>query len=632
MSHKRKPEHAIKLNVIQPKSVLNRSGMGGFTLNPYVGCPVGCAYCVEGHTLVALADGTTKPIKDVLIGEAIVGVVREYRNSSAWSYHYTQATILNKIKTLKEAFEIVLDNDNSVICSGDHRWLTDRGWKYTTGKMQGEGQRPYLTVNNLIRGIGHAYKTPPETEEYRKGYLAGMIRGDGLLARYDYSGRYKRHSRKQAQINDVQHQFRLALSDTEALKRAKAYLSSFCVETKDFEFPNRSGRKPMQAIRNHSRAAFETITALIANGNSSEWLRGWLAGIFDAEGSFSQVVRISNTNEQILRITLEAFASLGFGIVREDRIGAASNIRLRGGLNEVTRFFQLTAPAISRKCDFSKMAVHHATRIVEIRPLGKVLPMFDITTSTKNFVANGLVSHNCYVPHMAHNRAEERKWGTYVDVKEGAVELLEQQLARMRKPTTIFMSTATDPYQPVEERYRITRAMLEVFLRHPRHGLFILTKQSLIERDTDIIARLPRVAVGFSISVMKDDLAAVIEPWAPVTSERLAVIGRLATRGIATYVLWAPAIVPIDFTAEFVTGSVDKIAQSGARALSLDSMNYRSEQPAGLMSRLAREGHALATPAQLKLIGKQADRRGLGERIDLVEPARVSEVSPMLPF
>jgi DNA repair photolyase len=631
VSHKRKPEHTIKLNVIQPKSVLNRSGMGGFTLNPYVGCTVGCAYCVEGDTLITMADGTTKPIKDVLIGEAIVGIRREDRGD-AWSYRYTQAKVLNRIETLKEGFEIVLENNNSVICSGDHRWLTDRGWKYTTGKMQGEGRRRYLTANNFIRGIGHARETPPETEAYRKGYLAGMIRGDGLLAKYDYSGKYKRLGRKHAQTTDVQHQFRLALNDFEALKRAKEYLSGFGVETIDFEFRNRSPYKPMQAIRNHSRTAFETVTALIANGSSAEWRRGWLAGIFDAEGSFGQVVRISNTDEQILAITLEAFASLGLSTVREDRVGAASNIRLRGGLGEVTKFFQLAAPAISRKCDISKATVSASTRIVEIRPLGKTLPMFDITTSTENFIANGLVSHNCYVPHMSHKQAEGRKWGTYVDVKQGAAELLERQLSRMRKPTVVFMSTATDPYQPAEERYRVTRSMLEVFERHPRHGLFILTKQSLVERDADILARLPRAAVGMSVSVMDDELAQVIEPWAPVTSERLSVIGRLSALGVPTYVLWAPAIVPVPMSDDFVKDSVEAVRRSGARALSLDTLNYRSHQSPGLMRRLARERHAPANKIQAQRIQSEALRAGLGTRIEMLEQGPVEEAEPSLPF
>jgi DNA repair photolyase len=606
--------------------------MGGFTLNPYAGCPIGCAYCIAGDTLISMADGTARPIKDVLIGEAIVGIVRADRNDGSWSYRYTQATILNKIETVKEAFEITLENDNTVICSGDHRWLTDRGWKYTTGEMQGEGRRPYLTINNFIRGIGLAHKTPPETEAYRKGYLAGMIRGDGMLAKYDYSDKYKHHNRKRAQTNDVQHHFRLALSDFEALKRAKDYLSRFGVETTDFEFSSRNGYKPMRAIRNHSRTAFETISSLIADGDSAEWLRGWLAGIFDAEGCYSTVVRVTNTDEQILRITLDAFASLGLGTVREDRMGAASMIRLRGGLNEITRLFQLTAPAISRKCDISNTALRTAVRVVEIRSLGRVLPMFDITTSTENFIANGLVSHNCYVPQMAHKQAEERTWGTYVDVKQDAPRLLEHQLARMRKPTTVFMSTATDPYQPVEERYLITRSILQVFERHPQHALFILTKQSLVERDADIIARLPHAAVGMSISVMDDNLAQVIEPWAPVTSERLAVIRRLSERGITTYVLWAPAIVPAPMTTEFVTDSVARIRESRARALSIDAMNYRSSQPVGLGRRLARERHAPATKAQVKLIEREAERQGLGKRIDILEAPPIEELEPMLPF
>jgi DNA repair photolyase len=238
----------------------------------------------------------------------------------------------------------------------------------------------------------------------------------------------------------------------------------------------------------------------------------------------------------------------------------------------------------------------------------------------------------CYVPHMAHKQLEGRKWGTYVDVKEGAPELLERQLARKRQPARVFMSTATDPYQPLEERYQITRRMLEVFERHPQHSLFILTKQSLVERDLDILARLPRAAVGMSISVMDDRLSEIIEPWAPSTSERLAVIKRLSDAGIPTYILWAPAFVPLPMSDGFIQSAVEAIARSRARALSLDALNYRASQPAGLIRRLAREGHAPATKAQIKLIRNEADRMGLGRRLELAEPEPVEELEPMLPF
>jgi DNA repair photolyase len=238
----------------------------------------------------------------------------------------------------------------------------------------------------------------------------------------------------------------------------------------------------------------------------------------------------------------------------------------------------------------------------------------------------------CYVPHMRHNQMEARKWGTYVDVKEGAVELLDRQLARLRKPTSVFMSTATDPYQPIEERYRITRRMLEVFGRHPRHALFILTKQALVERDADLLVRLPRVAVGMSLSVMDDRLARLIEPWAPATSERLAVIRRLSRLGVPTYILWAPAIVPTRISEEFIRRSVAAVAETGTGALSLDTLNYRASQSAGMFRRLRREGHAAATRAQAKLIRDEANRQGLGSRLELVEPASIEEITPMLPF
>lgn len=238
----------------------------------------------------------------------------------------------------------------------------------------------------------------------------------------------------------------------------------------------------------------------------------------------------------------------------------------------------------------------------------------------------------CYVPHMAHKQSEQRPWGSYVDVKEGAAELLEQRLSRMRQPARVFMSTATDPYQPAEEKFRITRSMLEVFARHPQHSLFILTKQPLVERDADLLARLPRVGVGMSISSIDDRVAQLIEPWAPVTSERLAIIKRLSGAGIATYVLWAPAIVPAPLPEGFVGEALDAIERSGARALSLDSLNYRSSQSAGFTRRLIREGHAPATPDQVGRIERAARERGLAGRIDILESGPPEEMEPLLPF
>ena len=238
----------------------------------------------------------------------------------------------------------------------------------------------------------------------------------------------------------------------------------------------------------------------------------------------------------------------------------------------------------------------------------------------------------CYVPHMAHKQLEDRKWGTYVDVKEGAPELLEQQLARKRQPARIFMSTATDPYQPVEERYQITRRMLEVFERHPqaqpvhthktiarraRHRHTHKTPARRCRHEHLYHERRPRAG---------DRTVGACYKRTPRDHQE-TVRGRHSDLPV-----WAPAFVPLPMTDKFVRGAICAIAESGARALSLDALNYRSRQPAGLTRRLAREGHAPATKAQANLIRNEADRRGLGRRLELAEPESIEDTEPMLPF
>src|SRR5690606_20932845 len=103
----------------------------------------------------------------------------------------------------------------------------------------------------------------------------GVIRGDGHLARHAYQ-------------RGVQHRFRLALADLEALWKAKGYLLDFEVETREHEFRVALPHyRPMRAIHANSRGGFEAITELISWPVKPEldWHKGFLAGIFDAEGS-----------------------------------------------------------------------------------------------------------------------------------------------------------------------------------------------------------------------------------------------------------------------------------------------------------------------------------------------------------
>jgi DNA repair photolyase len=120
-----------------------------WTINPYRGCSHACTYCLDPSTLVLMADGRHKPIRDLAIGDAIVGTQRRgaYRR-------YVETRVLAKWSTRKPAYRITLADGTEIVASGDHRFLTERGWKHVARQAPGEPQRPYLTTSNRLLGFG----------------------------------------------------------------------------------------------------------------------------------------------------------------------------------------------------------------------------------------------------------------------------------------------------------------------------------------------------------------------------------------------------------------------------------------------------------------------------------------------
>jgi DNA repair photolyase len=140
----------------------------------------------------------------------------------------------------------------------------------------------------------------------------------------------------------------------------------------------------------------------------------------------------------------------------------------------------------------------------------------------------------CYAPSLTH---DERIWGTYVDVKVNAPLVLERELRGLRKEE-VFLSSASDPYQPVEARYRLTRRCLEVLHRH-RFPVSILTRSPLVLRDLDLLKKLGSVRVGMSITTVP---VREFEPGVPPLERRVDTLRRLRKAGIRTWVSLAPVI------------------------------------------------------------------------------------------
>jgi DNA repair photolyase len=536
------------------------------SINPYQGCEHGCVYCLHGDTLILMADGRPRPLADVCVGDEIYGTMRR-----GWYRRYVKTRVLAHWSVIKPSYRIILEDGTSVVAGADHRFLTERGWKFVTAETdRGGPQRPYLTINNKLIGTGAFAPIPSKDQDYRIGYLCGMIRGDGLLASYSYQ--------RDGRTNGDQHQFRLALSDAEALQRAREYLRDLRVATHEFVFQKAIGeRRAMNGIRTHARLGVEQIRSLVTwpVSPSPGWSAGFLAGIFDAEGSYSQgVLRISNTDEEIIRWIGSCLTTLDFQFEIErrqrERLKPIQVVRVTGGLREHLRFLHTADPAITRKRNIEGQAVKSDARLglVEIEPLHKALRLYDITTETGDFIANGVVSHNCYArpSHAFLDLSPGLDFETRLFAKPDAAALLRTELAHPGyRCEPIALGTNTDPYQPIERGWKITRQVIEV-LAECEHPLTITTKGVLILRDLDLLApmaakNLARVYV--SIAMLDRELARKLDPRAPSPQRRLEMIKALSEAGVPVGVSVAPVIPQL--TDKDLEAILEAAAAHGAR-------------------------------------------------------------------
>jgi DNA repair photolyase len=138
---------------------------------------------------------------------------------------------------------------------------------------------------------------------------------------------------------------------------------------------------------------------------------------------------------------------------------------------------------------------------------------------------------------------------TELFVKEGAAQLLERELsAQNYTPKVIAIGTNTDPYQPVEKRWRVMRSVLEVLAR-AKHPVAIVTKSALVLRDLDLLADMAKdglAKVAFSVTTLDPKLARLMEPRAATPARRLDAMEKLAAAGVPVAVMTAPVIPAVN--------------------------------------------------------------------------------------
>jgi DNA repair photolyase len=174
----------------------------------------------------------------------------------------------------------------------------------------------------------------------------------------------------------------------------------------------------------------------------------------------------------------------------------------------------------------------------------------------------------CYATFMKRFSGHTEEWGSFVDAKINAPEVLRKQLKRAKKGN-VMISSVTDAYQPVESRYKITRQCLEVLLEY-QYPVSILTKAPLVLRDIDLLKQFNDIEVGITVTTDDDRIRRLFAPQAPPISARIRTLKKLQESGIETYAFIGP-VLPMDpeRLAEKVRPYVNRVL--------IDRMNYLSK-------------------------------------------------------
>ena len=191
----------------------------------------------------------------------------------------------------------------------------------------------------------------------------------------------------------------------------------------------------------------------------------------------------------------------------------------------------------------------------------------------------------CYASMiMQRFHHKEERWGDFVDARINTPRNLEKEL-RNKNGVSIYMSSMTDCYQPIEEKYEITRAALKVLLSYEK-GLFpkknslaIQTKSALVLRDLDILKKLSKVEVGLTITALNEYYSSIFEPGASKPYERLKALETLNKAGVKTYAFFGPILPGISDSYEKIKEIIQAIYNTGTKSIIVDKLNYFENLP-----------------------------------------------------
>ncbi|MCE7010544.1 Rv2578c family radical SAM protein [Kibdelosporangium philippinense] len=232
--------------------------------------------------------------------------------------------------------------------------------------------------------------------------------------------------------------------------------------------------------------------------------------------------------------------------------------------------------------------------VVNIEPLDESVVMYDVTTGTGDFIANQVVSHNCFARNT-HTYLEfdaGRDFDTQIVVKVNAPEVVAKQVRSPKwQREHVAMGTNTDPYQRAEGRYKLMPRIIEA-LADSGTPFSILTKGTVMVRDIPLLVEASKqvsVGIGVSLALVDRELQQRLEPGTPSPQARLDMIKRVTDAGLPCGVMVAPVIPRMTDSREQLEAALSQIAEAGATGASMIPLHLRPGTREWFAEWLARE-------------------------------------------
>ena len=435
-------------------------------------CHMSCEFCVDPSTPVLLQTGVWRPIEKLKRNDSIWSFTENPNRGASYRYH---KDTISKVHHLRSPAIRIILYDREMVVGENHLFRIPR-WRKAKNLKPGQD----------LREISPLQEELPETDAYRVGYFAGISDGDSSVGDYpNHGGRYR------------QYVYNLAMNDVRALTRVSKYIKKPILRLPlDVRKHDCIEGVKIPCLRTRKKDAVNKIRRILADhrDNDLEWLRGWVAGMFDAEGNTtSGCVRIHQNPGLISDRVYSALRKFGFNVVREE-----GTSRIRGGRRELIRFYALFQPAVVRKLEKpveGTTPLSKSKKILAVEDVG-IKDLMDITVRDQHtYFAAGIPSHNCY--------QEPLRMSGNMTVKNKDLDTMLEVAGQQNAPFTVYGGESLLTPKPMLEKiFKFGLKHWEELPDYERERSSpnsVQTNGDLIDRDHIRMFKQYGVSVGVSI-------------------------------------------------------------------------------------------------------------------------------------